>query len=264
MRFAAAEEVGDRQPKKRGAEVESTEGAVEPAPDEFVRVRAGVHLLVDGHLNPFIFVPEWFHREDLLRDEEVSEAKKSMTSDSTFLAFKTEAFSFVVSRNSLEIFSNSEGLELTLRDLMLNIFSLLRHTPLTRLTISRSVHLASAVSPTISPHWFSILPPAPFEPLLGKPTVVDISARGSAGPVPEGSQVTISIQPSTVERAALFIECRYSYDLPSDEGIGSTDIFPDLLKGAMETTKDHSESTYAAFSELLLRSPKPRSRAVSK
>lgn len=240
--------------------MESTEGAVKPTPDEFVRVRTGLHLLVDGHLNPFIFVPEWFHTEDLLRDYEFDDAKKSLTSDSSFLAFKTGEFSFVASRNSLEIFSNSGHLELPLRDLMLNIFSLLRHTPLTRLTISRSAHLASAISPTVSPHWPSLLPPSPFEPLLGKPTVVDISAQGSAGPVPEGSQVTISIQPSSIENAALFIECKYLYHLPSDEGTGSTGIFRDILKNATETTRDHSETTYDLFSKLLLKQPTSRSK----
>ena len=161
-----------------------------PLPNQFVRIQTGLHLLVDGHLNPFIFMPEWFHAEDLLRDEEVEEAKKSITksvtSDSSFLAFKAGEFSFVVSRNSLEIFSNSEGLELPLRDLMLNIFSLLRHTPLTRLTISRSAHLASDRPSPSAPYWSVLLPLAPFEPLLGKPTVVDISAKDVAGPVPEG------------------------------------------------------------------------------
>jgi hypothetical protein len=240
--------------------VESTEGAVEPTPDEFLRVRVGLHLLVDGHLNPFIFVPEWFHKEDLLRDYEIDDAKKSLATDSSFLAFKTEDFSFVVSRNSLEIFSNSGHLELTLRDLMLNIFSLLRHTPLTRLTISRSAHLASAASPAVSPHWPSLLPPSPFEPLLGKPTVVDVSAQGSAGPVPEGSQVAISIQPSSIENATLFIECKYSYNLLSDEDTGSATVFHDILKNAIEATRDHSETAYDTFSKLLLKQSASRSK----
>jgi hypothetical protein len=109
-----------------------------------------------------------------------------------------------------------------------------------------------------------LLPPSPFEPLLGKPTVVDVSAQGSAGPVPEGSQVSISIQPSSIENAALFIECKYSYDLPSDEGTGSTGIFRDILKNAIETTRDHSETTYAQFSKLLLKQPAPQSKGASK
>ncbi len=240
--------------------MESTEGAVEPSPGEHVRVRTGLHLLVDGHLNPLIFVPEWFSTEDLLRDEEVESAKASLSSSSSFLAFKTNDFSFVVSPNSLEIFSNSESLEPVLRDLMLNIFSLLRHTPLTTLTVSRSAHLAGAADPTTAPSWPSLLSFAPFEPLLGRPAVVDISAKGSAGPVPEGAQVTISLQPSTVRHAGLFIECKYSYDLPSDDGVGSADSLPDTLKNAMEATRDHSEATYALFSKLLLEASAAQSR----
>jgi hypothetical protein len=238
----------------------STEGAVEPGPPEYVRIRSGLHLLVDGHLNPLIFIPEWFRREDLLREEEVESAEASLSSSSSFLAFKTNDFSFVVSLNSLEIFSNSTGLEPILRDLMLNIFSSLRHTPLTTLTVSRSAHLASAADPATPPSWQSLMPLAPFEPVLGRPTVVDISAKGSTGPVPEGAQVTISLQPSNVHDAGLFIECKYSYDLPSDSGVGSTDSLPDVLKNAMETTRDHSEATYARFSNLLLRGPESQLR----
>lgn len=235
--------------------MEPTEGAIDPRPPEYARIRSGLHLLVDGHLNPLIFVPEWFRREDLLRDEEVESAEASLSSSSSFVAFKTNEFSFVVSLNSLEIFSNSAGLEPVLRDLMLNIFTSLRHTPLTKLTVSRSAHLANVTDLAIPPLWQCIMPMAPFEPLLGKPTVADISVKGFTGPVPEGAQVAISLQPSTVHDAGLFVECKYSYDLPSDGGVGSTDNLPDILKNAMETTRDHSEATYARFSNLLLRRP---------
>ena len=230
-------------------------GAVEPHALTHTRVRTGLHLLVDGHLNPLIFVPEWFRREDLLREEEVDTAEATLSSSPSFLAFKTSDFSFVVSLNSLEIFSNRASLELVLRDLVLNIFTSLRHTPVTALTVSRSAHLAGLANSTNPPLWPSILNISSFEPLLGQPTVVDISAKGSAGPTLEGAQVTISLQPSTVRDADLFIECKYSYDLPSDEGVGSVDILPDILKSAIDTTKDHSEAIYSTFSSLLLRAP---------
>lgn len=227
-------------------------GAVQQDPGEPMRVRTGLHLLVDGHLNPLLFTPKWFLREGLLRQEEVETAQATQTADSSFLAFNTNDFSLVVSLDSLEIFSNSDGLEPVIRDLILNIFSLLKHTPLSMLTISRSAHLANSAEPGSAPAWSKLLPLAPFEQVLGKAAVVDISAQGSAGPVPENSQVTISVQPSKVEGAVLFIECRYAYGLVSDDRISSADAFVDLLKSAMETTRYHSDNTFKHFSDLLL------------
>jgi hypothetical protein len=232
--------------------MEPDEGALQSGSAATVRVRTGLHLLVDGHLNPLIFAPGWFGKEGLLRPEEVESAKASVSADSTFLAFRTSEFSFVVSLSSLEVFTNSEGHEPVLRDLMLNIFSLLRYTPLSALTISRSAHLAHASDPSIVPKWSALMPTAPLEQALGKALIVDITAKGSEGPVPEQSEVTLSIQPSRVDGASLFIECKYSYALDSDEHIASAEMLNDRLKNVMETTRDHSESAFTHFSDLLL------------
>lgn len=229
--------------------------AVQHDPGEPVRIRTGLHLLVDGHLNPLLFVPTWFLREGLLRKEEVESAEATKSADSSFLAFNAGDFSLVVSLDSLEIFTNSDGLEPVIRDLMLNVFTLLRHTPLSTLTISRSAHLAHSIGSDITPSWSDLVPLAPFEPILGKAAIMDISAQGAAGPIPEGSRVTLSMQPSRVQGATLFIECKYSYGLPSDDRTSSADVLLDLLKNAMETTKYHSESTFRHFSQLLLAPP---------
>lgn len=233
-------------------EVDQGAGTVQQDPAEPTRVRTGFHLLVDGHLNPLLFSPKWFHREGLLRKEEVETAEATQTTDPSFLAFNTNDFSLVVSLDSLEIFANSDSLEPVIRDLLLNAFTLVRHTPLSMLTISRSAHLASSVEPNASPAWSKLLPLAPFEQVLGKATIVDISAQGSAGPVPENAQVTISVQPSKVQGAVLFIECRYAYGLTADDRNSSVDVLVDLLKSAMETTKYHSNNTFKQFSNLLL------------
>lgn len=217
-----------------------------------MRVRAGFHLLVDGHLNPLLFTPTWFLREGLLREEETDIAQASQSADSSFLAFNTNDFSLVVSLDSLEIFSNNEGMEPVIRDLMLNVFTLLRHTPVSALTISRSAHLADSLESRRSPAWSRLLPLTPFEPILGKVAVADISVQGSSGPIPEGSLVTISIQPSKVQGAILFVDCRYAYRLSSDERVSSADSFRSILRSAMEITKLHSENAFSRLSESLL------------
>jgi hypothetical protein len=229
---------------------------VEPSGDtdqvgtgEVERIRSGLHLVVEGHLNPAILVPGWFRREGLLRDEEVDAAEANLSADSSFVAFRTGDFSFVVSLDRLEVFSNHEGLEPVLRDLVLNVFTLLRHTPLTSLTISRSAHLANSLDASDAPEWTSLISYDPFEPVLGRFVPVDVSARSTEGPVPEGSEVVLSVQPSRDKNASLFIECRYTYPLAGDD---SAELLNDRLKNAMETTRSHSDAAFVHFARLLL------------
>jgi hypothetical protein len=231
---------------------------VEPARDtgpqdlgQVERVRSGLHLVVEGHLNPAILVPKWFRSEGLLREEEVRIAETNLEADSSFAAFRTRDFSIVVSLDRLELFSNHEGMEPVIRDLLLNIFTLLRHTPLSNLTISRSAHLANSRQPSMPPDWSGLISPQPFEPVLGTFSVVNVSAAGTEGPVPQDAEVVISIQPSKDLNATLFVECRYEYGLPSDNT--STDRAIELLKNVMETTRSHSEGAFDHFSQVLLR-----------
>lgn len=214
------------------------------------RVRGGLHLVAEGHLNPAILVPRWFGNEGLLREEEVRIAESNLEANSSFAAFRTRDFSFVVTYDRLEIFSNNEGMEPVIRDLLLGIFTLLRHIPLSSLTISRFAHLASSQNPETRPDWSAVVSPHRFEPILGNYEVVNISAVGTEGPVPQDAEVTISLQPSKDLNATLFVECRYGYEL-ADDGI-STEEASELLKNVMETTRSHSEGAFDHFSEVLL------------
>src|SRR4051794_39538926 len=97
------------------------------------RVQGGFHVVIDGHINPMILLPDWFKQEDLLRAEEVEAANQQLKAGPTFVAFNTSDLSFVASQQTLEVFSNNEGHVLVIRDLIQSVFTLLSHTPLKKL-----------------------------------------------------------------------------------------------------------------------------------
>jgi len=218
------------------------------------RVRTGLHLVVDGHLNPMIFSPTWFQREGLMREEEVEYANERLKAEPSFVAFQTQHISLVVSQNNLELFSNNEGLELTIRDLLLNVFTLLRHTPLTTLTIARSAHIAfirGGRDAGLKPNWPALACFDAFEDHLDSPELTDVSFRSHGGFSGDSAETFISIQPSQVPNADVFVECRYSTGLDGDEEKTSVDVLHLRLKDEMMDTRRHSEATFDHFSDLL-------------
>lgn len=194
-----------------------------------------------------IFVPTWFRREALLRDEEVEVAQGSLEADSFLVAFKTDDFSFVASTDRLELVSLNEGLHLVLRDLALNMFTLLRHTPVNELVVTRFVHLARDGS---APEWARLVRVDLLEDGLQDAALSEFALEGSG---PRGARVVISIRPSEISGAAILVECTYSFQLPGgNEQQASTDGLTDLLKNAWDDTRQHSEAASARLAGLLL------------
>jgi len=234
-------------------ESEDGSGLEAPATGTVERVRASFHLLLEGHLNPWIFMPAWFAREGIVRDEEASKASATLTTSPSVLAFRTDDFSFLATAESVEIYSSNEGLEPILRDLLLNMFTLLRHTPLSTLTVSRSVHLAGESGPAfdvVTPYWPALLPIAPFEQVLSEPSVAGISVEGVSSDIAD-CEIALSLQPSQRSDASLFIECRYRFALSSDQASGAGAL-DDILKNRLSVTRSHSESVCGYFSQHLL------------
>jgi hypothetical protein len=214
----------------------------------FDRVRGGLRLAVEGNLNPMIFVPSWFRREALLRDEEVEVAQRNLEADSFLVAFKTDDFSFVASTDRLELVSLNEGLHLVLRDLALNMFTLLRHTPLSELVVTRFVHLARDGA---APDWSRLVGPH----LLADGPLPDaaLSELALEGTGPRGARTVVSLRPSDISGSAVVVECTYAFPLEGgNEHNASTEGLMDLLKNAWDDTKAHSDAASAHLAGLLL------------
>jgi hypothetical protein len=226
------------------------------------RVEVGLQIDIEGHINPSIFLPQWFGREGLLTDGEVYEASKSLDQDEGYVFFRTQDLALEATPERLRLYSVHEGLQLAYRDLVLNVFSLLRHTPLTWLRIIRFVHLAPAPPANQPTSSLAHLPPAwermanldSWTSLISESTVASVSVEGIG---PGDSQATITVEPSHLENATIFVAGAYVYKLtprPDSRDVTSSDLLVVTLKDEWEKVVKHSERVFDHVGNVLLAS----------
>jgi hypothetical protein len=226
------------------------------------RIEVGLQIDIEGHINPGIFLPQWFGHEGLLADGEVAEASSSLDQDEGYVFFRTQDLALEATLERLRLYSVHEGLQIAYRDLALNIFALLRHTPLTSLRIIRFVHLASAppvsqpAGPLVQPSlaWERIANLDSWANLINGSTLASVSVKGIG---PSGSRVTVTVEPSHLENALIFTACSYGYNLtprPDREDSTSSDVLVATLKDEWEKVVAHSEQIFEYVGNVLLTS----------
>jgi hypothetical protein len=224
------------------------------------RIEVGLQIDIEGHINPGIFLPQWFSHEGLLTDGEVNEASISLDQDEGYVFFRTQDLALEATPERLRLYSLHEGLQLAYRDLALNVFALLRHTPVTTLRIIRFVHLTSA-PPVNQPAGPAVHRPLAWERLanlnswsnlIDDSTLASVSVEGSG---PSNSRATVTVEPSHLENASIFTACSYGYSLtppPDREDSTSTDVLVTTLKDEWEKVVVHSERVFEHVGNVLL------------
>ncbi len=223
------------------------------------RVEVGLQIDIEGHLNPSIFLPSWFGREGLLREGEVREATESLDEDEGYVFFQTQDLALEATSERLRLYSVHQGLQLAYRDLVLNVFTLLRHTPLARLRIIRFVHLAAILSAkrpvtanmVPSAEWVRLVDPGLWSELIDQPTFGSLNVEGAG---PGDSRTSITIEPSRLEDAVIFVASTYAYDLapaPDDADQTSGDVLITTLKEEWEGVNEHSERVFDYVGRIL-------------
>lgn len=86
-----------------------------------------INLVWIAPLSPELFTPNWFKQFDLLRDEDVEEAKVSLSEDKLLVDFGWLELKAEPNRLTLKL--AKVGLEQTYIDLIVSIFSLLKTIP---------------------------------------------------------------------------------------------------------------------------------------
>jgi hypothetical protein len=175
-----------------------------------------ISIVALGSFNPAIFQPRWLSSNGLIRDEEAVVAEREMQIIHRQVSiFSTEWFSLQVTDASFTIDSLDPTKSPALRDLAINIFNVLEHTPITAfgLNTNRHFHMKSeeewhAFGDHYAPKdsWNAIL----IEPGMRSLTI--LGKRENCG----ADRVQVKIEPSLKVRPGVFIHVNQHYDL--DEG----------------------------------------------
>jgi hypothetical protein len=111
-----------------------------------------------GNLNPKIFTPDWFARNELISSEEAEDAKLEIIHPSV-AQFQTDWFSLLVDEQRFQI-STLKVPYINVLDLVVKAFGeRLFHTPIAKLGINREVHVNLGSEKTRDKIGFALAPP---------------------------------------------------------------------------------------------------------
>lgn len=203
------------------------------------RTEAGIQIEVRGSFNPEILTPSWFENEGLLSAVD-TETLKSVHLEPADIYIEGSDFAIEINREQFRLLTASEAKQNTYRDLVIGIFYLLRHTPLEDLRVTRYEHFGAGSSnhnvPVEVVHWESLIPD--WGEVLTRPQLVSFSVRVAG---PQGATTVVTIEPSAISNAQVFISCSYEYGLGS--GDSPSDALQAILKDRWDDVLSHADET---------------------
>jgi hypothetical protein len=200
----------------------------------------GASIVMIGSFNPAIFQPRWLGTQQLIRKEEAENAKIAMI-QAELADFSTEWFQLQVLQNRFQLASNDPREFGPLRDLAAGIFSILPHTPVTMLGLSKLFHFKMpsvdswhAIGHLLAPkeHWIAI---------LETPGLRSMLMEGRRKEVINGGTVRVRVEPSTKVTPGLFVEINEEFKAPGDVESEGARWIPDRLNDHWDNILDYSE-----------------------
>lgn len=186
-------------------------------------------IVLLGQFNPSIFHPIWFGAENLLRKEEVDAAKIDLVHPD-ITKFTLDWLTVEVLRERFVIQTMQETYDEALRDLALGTFSVLRHTPITKMGINRSVHFLIESEEKWHAAGDKLAPKVLWTGILEKPGMRSLTMEESSRKDGLKGCVRVRIEPSATIQPGLFIEVNDHMEFSDPKkGVGSEEML-DILK----------------------------------
>ena len=187
-------------------------------------------IVLLGSLNPGIFHPEWFRRQEILLPQEAEEARIEAVSPQVtevrFLAMKLDVFPDRLVLETTDV-SRAEKLQ----DVLLNILAKLPHTPVIACGLNNSIQFDLGDEE----YWHKIghaLAPKEvvWNHVLEKPGMAHLGIKGVRGGDFPG-EINITVAPSNKFSHGLLIGSNFHYVVPRNEkGTAQSERVPKYLQ----------------------------------
>jgi hypothetical protein len=194
----------------------------------------GLDVVVVGSFNPAIFHPEWFLRHGLIAEEDAKEATVNLVSrevsDVLLCGLRLVCISERLSLGTSNISQSAR-----LQDLLLNIFTLLPHVPVTACGINPWVHYA--ISNT--EYWHKIghtLAPKElvWDDLLDDPGMQSLTIKAPHHGEFSG-EVNVTVEPSSRFSPGVFVKSNRHFSVPANMiYAGAAERMVNFVKGEWE------------------------------
>ena len=176
-----------------------------------------------GAFNPAIFQPEWFARQNLLRDTEAKAADIKMIAPQ-LCHFETENFIVQVTQERFVTVSKPNVNSALVRDLVHGAFLILEHTPATKMGLNYQMHFAMGSEEAWHLIGDRLAPKEGWRGVLeDRPGLATMTIRAPLVEPPD-ALYHVRVEPSTQVKHGVFFETNEEY--PGPEG--------EKLKGLME------------------------------
>ncbi len=175
----------------------------------------GAAIVLNGDFNPKIFHPSWLALQKLIREQEAAEAQVEVTSREV-AQFSLDWLVVQVVPDRFAAIANERSRFESLLDLVVGVFTVLEHTPVTGAFVIRNMHYRMPTREAYKGFGDMLAPKPPWGELL---TNIGLQSQTMVGKRPESSSkaVRFKVERSNVVKPnGIYFESNELFELGPD------------------------------------------------
>lgn len=213
-------------------------------PDRFSRT-----IVILGDFNPKIYQPSWLAAENLIGKQESEEAKiEVIHSDVSIFSLGWLRLEVLRERFVAEI--SQQPFDKPLRDLVLGIFTLLRHTPIRVMGINTSVHFRLSSIEKWHEAGNRLAPKTLWADVLDNPGMIRVQMRETERKDKKNGYVDVRIEPSAKIQPGLFFHVNDHYEGSGKELMNTEEMLAILGSNWDESTLRAEQIIYGLLEKV--------------
>jgi hypothetical protein len=190
----------------------------------------GLEFVALGSFNPAIFHPEWFLRQKLIQEDD-AKAAMVVTVASEVADVQMRGLRLLCVPNRFSLGTSNLSQATPMQDLLIQIFTLLSHIPITSCGINpfahysvKSVEYYHKIGHTLAPKQHI------WDELLDKPGMLSLTINAPRkGDFP--GAINVTVEPSMTYSPGIFVRTNYHYNLPTEAAhAGASDRLLNFIK----------------------------------
>jgi len=188
----------------------------------------GIDIVLVGDFNPSIFQPAWFTSQELIRKEEANAARIDIIHPE-IVQFSLEWLQVQITRNKFSASTSQSPYYPVLKDLVYSTFSLLKHTPISKMGINKNMHFLMSSEDEWHALGHKLAPKHIWDDILRKPGMRSLSIQGERPDEYKG-YVLVRVEPSRKIHPGVFIHVNDHYEVQDPKSaMGCTEIMNTLI-----------------------------------
>jgi hypothetical protein len=208
----------------------------------------GLFLVLVGNFNPAIFQPAWLGRHNLASEAEVDQAVIELIR-SDFVLYNLGPFRFTVQLDRFQAETLRPDHGYRMRDLVCQIFDVLKETPIRQMGINRMMHFGMPSENEWHRVGHQLAPKEIWKRIMDEPGTLSVSVQGRR-PGAASKHVVIRAEPSGQVKPGVFVQTTEHYEKETDSSTWVSDVLQanwdeaqnyalnaaqQLLKGCLES-----------------------------